>query len=359
MVKAGSESMTTAVPGLAGNSTDEVAAIRGEIERTRGEMSRTVNEIEERLSPAHVKEQVANVAAGLSEDLKGEVSDLKASMLESYHEVKDHVKADIGRELREAKQMASEQFTHARTAVREATVGRVEHMVHDARESVSSAGTTVFDTIKANPIPAALAAVGIGWLLMSGRSSPRSSSGQSRYHPLGYGEGRTDLGQRAQEGASHLVDEARQAIHGASDAVSHVAHDAGEKVEEIAGDARDAAVHLVDDAGQTGRRALRSAGRGIVRAERGIESTLRANPLAAGAVTLAIGAAIGLSLPHTHVEDEWMGEAKDRLMDRAEGAAGEVIHKAEDAVGQLTTGKSGGSDRKSDVKELSPKSQTV
>ncbi|NVL67957.1 hypothetical protein, partial [Escherichia coli] len=69
-------------------------------------------------------------------------------------------------------------------------------------------------------------------------------------------------------------------------------------------------------------------------------STLRENPLALGAVAIAIGAATGLSLPHTHVEDEWMGDAKDRLLQRAEGYAGEAIHKAEDAVNQLTAGAS-------------------
>jgi hypothetical protein len=69
---------------------------------------------------------------------------------------------------------------------------------------------------------------------------------------------------------------------------------------------------------------------------------MRDNPLALGAVAIAIGAAIGLSLPHTDVEDEWMGESKERLIHRAEGAAEEAIHKAEEAVGQLTSGEAGG-----------------
>jgi hypothetical protein len=77
-----------------------------------------------------------------------------------------------------------------------------------------------------------------------------------------------------------------------------------------------------------------------MRAERGAESILRENPLAVGAVALAIGAAIGMSLPSTSVEDEWMGETKDRLIHQAEELAGDAIHKVETTAGQLTAGES-------------------
>jgi hypothetical protein len=107
-------------------------------------------------------------------------------------------------------------------------------MVYDARDTVTDATKSVLETIKANPVPAALVSLGLGWLIMSGRSSSQA---------------------------------ARHAVH---------------RVSEAVGEARE-------------------------------------NPLALGALAIAIGAAIGLSLPHTHVEDEWMGEAKERLLRRAEG----------------------------------------
>jgi hypothetical protein len=349
---------------------DQTAAIRGDIERTRGDMSRTVNEIEERLSPAHLKEQVASVTAGVKSDIEQKVADLKESVIGGYHETKDHLKDDLGREIRGARHMVSDEITHARTAVRDATVGRVEHMVHDARESVTDAGTSVLDTIKENPIPAAMIGIGIGWLLFGGatrtRRSPertmhryRLDSGQSYGYGAGYGyaegrdergydeggprrmmrqgqravgnavhqagEGVSNLGHRVQEGASHLVEGAQGMAHDAGETVSHFAQDARHRVADVAGEAR-----------MRGQRVARGAGRQIMRAERGVEGTLRENPLALGAVAIAIGAAIGLSLPHTNVEDEWMGDTKERLLTRAEEVAGEAIHKAEDAVGQLT-----------------------
>jgi hypothetical protein len=367
------------------SSNDETAAIRGDIARMRGEMSRTVNEIEERLSPAHLKEQVANVTDGIKADVEHKVAELKesvkGSVIGGFHETKEHLRADL-----------SNEFTHARAAFHDATVGRVEHMVHDARDTVTDAGTTVLDTIKANPIPAALIGVGLGWLIFgasrgSGGSAERTMRryrrdaggyGQYGYGGYGYAEGRDEhdfergprrvlrqgqravshalhdagqgaanLGHKVQEGASHLVDQATGAVRGAGEMVGHYAVDAEHRVEELAGGAREAATHLAQDARRTGGRVARRAGRQIRRAEQGVESTLRENPLALGAVAIAIGAAIGLSLPHTNVEDEWMGDAKDRLLHKAEDFAGEAIHKAEDAVGQLAAGEKS-SDGKAD-----------
>jgi len=161
---------------------DDAAAIREGIERTRGEMSLTVNEIEQRLSPAHIEEQVA---------------ELKESVLGNYHEAKDHLKEDLSRELLDAKEKVKsellevkekvqEEIGQARSAVHDATVGRVENMVHDARdlvhnagETVTEAGGSVLDTIKANPVPAALVAVGVGWLIMSARRSTSTARTRS------------------------------------------------------------------------------------------------------------------------------------------------------------------------------------
>ncbi len=382
MAKRTGDSMTA--PNKVGE--DQTALIRGDIERTRGDMSRTVNEIEERLSPAHLKEQVASVTAGIKSDIDQKVAELKESVIGGYHETKDHLKDDLGREIRDARHMVSDEITHARTAVRDATVGRVEHMVHDARESVTDAGTSVLDTIKANPIPAAMIGLGLGWLIFGGTRGGNVRVGSaertmSRYRMnagshygngggYGYAEGRdegdfaeggprrvlrqgqravgnavhaasegvSNLGHRVQDTAGHLVEGAQGVAHDATDTVSHFAQDAGHRVSDMAGGARDAAMHFAGDARVRGQRVMRGAGRQIMRAERGVESTLRENPLALGAIAIAIGAAIGLALPHTHVEDEWMGDTKDRLLHQAEDMGVQAIHKAEEAVGQLTAG---------------------
>jgi len=61
----------------------------------------------------------------------------------------------------------------AKDRVREATVGRAQE-----------AGSGIVETIRANPVPAALTGIGLGWLLVSaGRSS---SSAQARYGGKAY-----------------------------------------------------------------------------------------------------------------------------------------------------------------------------
>jgi hypothetical protein len=386
MVDGTGESMSGSGSFDDGEDEKSAAKIRREIEQTRGDMSRTVNQIEERLSPAHIKEQVA---------------DLKQSVLGNYHEVKDHVKDDLTRELREAKGKVAGEITEAKQKVRDATVGKVEHMVHDAKEMVhdagervTGAGSTVVDIIKANPVPAALVGIGLGWLIMSARSSSSADRRRRReFEYSGYGyrdtddyygfrddedrhmrggprgsarilrrgqrvvagaaedalhrvEGTvSDVGHRVQSGASHLAGEASQTAHAVGDKVSHLAHDAVEGAQHLAGGAKDRAMHLAGDVNTQGRRMVRATGRGIRRAEQSVESTLRANPLAVGAVAIAVGAAIGLALPHTRREDEWMGGTKERLVKGAGDMATHAIEKVETtATKQL----GGGSERDRD-----------
>src|SRR3954471_22897089 len=64
----------------------------------------------------------------------------------------------------------------ARVKIREATVGKVERIVDDAGQTATQTGNTLVSTIRQNPVPAALAVLGIGWLAMRMRSSSGSSS---------------------------------------------------------------------------------------------------------------------------------------------------------------------------------------
>jgi len=60
---------------------------------------------------------------------------------------------------------------------------------------------------------------------------------------------------------------------------------------------------------------------------RRLEDRFHENPLAVGAAALAIGAAVGLALPHTAKEDELMGSARDSLMDQARATTDDAINK--------------------------------
>ena len=336
--------------GLEGGDAAKAEKLRFEITQKRNDMGRTVDAIEERLSPKNIKAQVTSV---------------KDHLLEEIRDAKSHVKDGV-----------SEGVSAAKQRVRDATVGRVENMVHDVRHTVSDAGSTTIDTVKTNPIPAALVAVGLGWLIVSGMKSGGGGvrrdnriRARSRDQWYGYREGgpyegidedgyayayrheQADLsegsdaprrvlrkGQRVAEGVGH---KAQDVAERAKSVASETQHKVADKAEHLVSDARSVA----RNAGQKGRRVVRRAGAQARRAEQGFERQLRDNPLAFGAVAVAIGAAIGLLLPNTEVEDRLMGAKKDRLLDtakdKAQSAAQQALSTVQDKAGGIAE-KAGG-----------------
>ena len=316
----------TAAGGDAAGGDKEVAAIRANIEKTRADMSGTVNAIEEKLSPARLKEQV----------------------LEQFEEVREKVKHEVREDFVQVKERVRSEIEEAKHAVHDATVGRVENMIHSASDTFSDTRNSVVDTVRANPVPALLAGVGLTWLFMSVRSQRAQRERIPRMSP-GYGDsiytqrGRSS-GSRGGYGAGERVIE--HAVHRAGDAAGEVAHrvrdaagrvvdqagnlvsETGDRVGAMAHDVGETANQLAHAAQERGAALARGATQEARRIEHRIEDGMRENPLAVGAALLAVGATVGLLLPHTRREDELMGHARDRLLGSAE-------HFAHDAVDEL------------------------
>ena len=58
------------------------------------------------------------------------------------------------------------------------------------------------------------------------------------------------------------------------------------------------------------------------------------NPLLLGAAALIAGAAVGLSIPETESENQFMGEAREQLVERAQEAAHQAVEKVKDVAGE-------------------------
>lgn len=276
-------------PGAEPAGADDTSEIRAGIAQTRGEMSETIDAIQERLSPQAIKEQV-----------------------------KDQV--------------------------REATIGKAEDMVRNTTDTINDARATIMETVRQNPIPAALVGIGLGWLLINRRSPAprgyRGYSGQGYYRPVSYPGGYRDgsfydqgryVGEapyRAQEGAGNVVNRAQETVGNIADraqeTVGNIADRAQETVGSIADQAQEAAGYVADQAQYQARRV-----------EDRFQQTLDESPLALGALAVALGTAVGFSLPQTRRENELLGEARDTLVERAQEVAQDTVERVRQVAGDV------------------------
>jgi ElaB/YqjD/DUF883 family membrane-anchored ribosome-binding protein len=264
--------------------------IEAEIEQTRMEMSQTINAIQERLSPQHLAEQ-------------------------------------------------------AKDAVYDATIG-----------TAKGVGYNMIETIKQNPLPAAIAALSIGWLFRKSAnannqnwSDQRSYRGyqpqrfqpydQYGYDQYGY-EARsrpaayTYYGEDADAG---LTDRVGQKAEDVKHRVQDVASNVKDQAQDMAGNVKDQAQHLTHEAREQVEYYGEQAREQVGEARDWLQHQMYENPIAIGAVALAIGTAVGLSLPATPVENRVLGEARDSLVEKVQETASETIDKVQSVAQQATS----------------------
>jgi ElaB/YqjD/DUF883 family membrane-anchored ribosome-binding protein len=197
----------------------------------------------------------------------------------------------------------------AKDRVKEATVGRAQE-----------AGSGIVETIRANPLPAALTGIGLGWLLVSAR---RSASGQSSYRDRVYGyppryEDQGVSGSSAGQALGQARDSVGESASRAQDKMGDAASEAQGRAGEVASRAQDRVSNLADQARYQARRA-----------SGGFQRMLQENPLSVGALAVGVGAAVGLAIPESSKEHEVMGETRDNLVEKAQEKAQEAQQKVQ------------------------------
>jgi len=236
----------------------------------------------------------------------------------------------------------------AKESVREATIGKAEHMVSEVGDRVRDTQMSLMDTIRENPLPAALAAIGLGWLWTK-RSKSRSygwgtdyerPGSRPSYRSSGWGTDyeRSSRGpmRQATSAVGGAASKVSDVASGTASKVSDVASGTASKVGDVAGQAAstigDMASDIKDTAGDFADKTQERLGDFGSGAQDWYQRTLDENPLVIGAAALAIGAAIGLALPETRREAELMGEARDRFMEKAKEVAQETGDRVQQAV---------------------------
>jgi ElaB/YqjD/DUF883 family membrane-anchored ribosome-binding protein len=263
----------------------EVEALASAIERTRDDMSQTVEAIGGRLDPATIVED-------------------------------------------------------AKETVRAATVGKVEQMAgnaaetanemfSEARQTAEDTGAGILETVRRNPIPVAMAGIGIGWLVMnrsSGQTSRRWVDQRDQWQRYDrYGVPNVSAGDRAWAGSAELSGRPAGIADQASGAVDRVGRQAG----DLADDVGATAGRMVDQARTTMDRVPDEFGGTIRDAQSTAQRIVEDNPLAVGAIAVAVGAAIGMALPETQTEREVLGPAAERAVTTVERAATDAVQQLE------------------------------
>jgi ElaB/YqjD/DUF883 family membrane-anchored ribosome-binding protein len=205
------------------------------------------------------------------------------------------------------------------------------------------------DSIKQNPMPLALVALGVGWMMFSSqRSSHNGGRWQStdwdddadnvgeRYIGSTYGHGLAEdptyLGSASDAGSGgglgDRLAETSQAARDKLGAVGDKAGELGDRARDLGSRAREGIEHArsgMADRAHEARERARYHGR---RAQQNLLRTLNEQPLVLGAIGLAVGAALGAALPPTETEDRLMGETRDAALRRAKEVGGEQVQKA-------------------------------
>jgi len=349
--------------GNSGSASDaDPEVIAADIEATREEMTETIGAIQERLDPERLSQQAVTTATEVTEQAKEAATEITEQAREAAKDVAKYA-------IEEAKTAVNEMTSQAKASVREATIGRVEHMAMYTRDTAESVKGDLWTTIKRNPVPAALAAIGIGWLWSnraggsqrssyaryggyeSGISSgwnDRSSNFGSPYYGSygteagsgssgtigGYGSSGThgrqfdQQGGQSQQMGGQVLGQAQERVGQVQEKAGQVVGQASQVAGQVVGQASQVAGQAGQVVGQVPYQMRERAGQ-VQQQAQGFWQMMESNPVAVGALGTVLGGVAGLLIPETEKEHQLMGETRDRVIGSVQEMAGETVAKAQ------------------------------
>jgi len=262
-------------------------------------------------------------------ELQGEIANTRAELSETIEAIQDRLRpANL---VSDAKDQIKTATTEKVKSMADTASGTAQEMMRGTREYAQD----FVQGARQNPIPALMIGAGVAWLVMDrsrktgtgrGRSSRSSEYSSPRYGYQGtdyyaspdYSEssgyersaGRSGSSASSYRGGSTV---GTGSTAGTGSSYGATSEDLSTRAREVAEQAR--------------RRARRTTNN--------FQRTLNENPLLVGAAAVLVGAAVGASLPETERENEWMGEARDSVVERAQEVAKSA---AKDAASTVASG---------------------
>ncbi|GHC72412.1 hypothetical protein [Limoniibacter endophyticus] len=231
----------------------------------------------------------------------------------------------------ETEQLAREAESHRRAV--DATIDSlkermslgqiIDELTSYAREGQAAEMVTNLKTqVKENPLALGLVGAGVAWLMLGDGSKHSATSGA----PGSFAS--------ASNTAKGVASSAGEAAASAKDATMRAVHDM-----------RDTASNVGSSAYHAGAQVGSAMSHGAQRARRTIVDSLHEEPLVIGAIALAIGAAVGASLPSTETEDRLVGDTSDRVKSGLAKGGSEAVETAKAVAADSYTAAASEADR--------------
>lgn len=165
------------------------------------------------------------------------------------------------------------------------------------------------NTVKANPVPTVLTSIGLIWMMAGQNRQPHSNVTTTAYTSGSTGP---SMGDKLSAKAQGLKQQ------GAS---------VKEKASQLSGSVSESLGNARSRASDSTRHASERLRGGADRARGGFNQLLQEQPLALGAIGIALGALMAAAIPPSRREDEMLGEASDRVTGQLRSKAEEGYQK--------------------------------
>ena len=306
-----------------GSVDDRAREIRNEIEETRAEMSETIDAIQERLNPRNIVANATNRVKNAATERVREMADTAGQTAQQAMDYTRETARDVRRQVRQnpiplaligvgAAWLLANRSRRSSYDRGYADRGRSGAPRDDYRNEYSSEWSRdeafddrgesgVMATIRHNPIPTALAGVGLSWLAYASRER-----GGRQY-------------------AARWGEESRE---GSWEGQSATGEGMVQKLTDSTNEIASRTKHYVSDASDSVRRMAR-------RRQSQFQRMVQENPLLVGAGALMLGAAFGMAVPETETENEWLGETRDNVVERAREMARDAAGQVQNAAGSV------------------------
>lgn len=294
-------------------ATGDADQIREQIVETRRGMSETIDAIQEKLSFANISEQV-----------------------------KDQV---------------SEQFGSAVESVKDATMQKAEDVMQVINKGLNDiTKSSVFKVAKQNPWILSIIGLGVGALLVNSLTGKKKKHYSYRYDKNNKKQNYSDddeiryaddykrelTPKKPEKSEKSTLQTVQSKVGDAtSSAYEGVSNAASSTFETLSGAAGTAYETVGSAAGKSYEGVSKAAGFAYDKAgdlggqvKINYDYYIEENPLAVGAVALALGAAVGFAIPLTKTENDYLGEYRDSVVEKAQATAQDAIGTVKQMAGE-------------------------